>query len=77
MGKLNKSDDPQSVQRIVEFPPCKHFTEGTFVVQNNRRGEVLHVGQISYGGQRELMVRWDDGKTSIVRPFALSEGRGT
>lgn len=53
----------------------KHFTVGTWIVMNNRRGEVTRKFAVwERGGilDKYLTVRWEDGSVSDVMPIALN-----
>lgn len=72
-NKLSKSDDPQAVQDIAQLPVCQHFKKRTWILQNNRRGEIVaEMTCKCIRSEKSLRVAWEDGSVSVVRPMALN-----
>lgn len=74
MAKLSKSDGPQQQEEIARRV-SSHFTVGSFVVLNNRRGEIKRVFSEPEAIDVDatyLRILWDSGSVSIVKPIALN-----
>lgn len=82
MGKVNKKDTtPEQEERaktafeVFLSKESLHFTPGSFVLMNNRRGRVLTdgTGRVGKGkGLTYLLILWEDGSLGSVVPFALN-----
>lgn len=73
MIKISKSDTTPEMEREdaeardrLKSKKSLHFEEGTDVMLNNRRGRII----IRHGGA--LLVQWEDGAMSTIRPHALN-----
>lgn len=78
MGKINKSDTtPEMEAKAEEYRlemlknKCQHFAVGTWIMMNNRRGEIMCRTARRAGGV-SFLIHWEDGTSSIIKPHALN-----
>lgn len=77
MRKISKKDqDPTQVEQdgaalaVLAGKKSEHFAVGTYVMANNRRGEILESLQLSTGNY--LRIAWEDGSITYDKPLALN-----
>lgn len=79
-GKISKSDttpemeaDAEAWRQKMLAKKCQHFAVGTWIMQNNRRGQILrYTTRRDNSGVVLLRIRWEDGSMSAIEPHALN-----